>query len=113
MQQGLLAARDPTAILLYGSLLIVALIVLGMVVWWLRRKYVSDEVTRSDGVWSLQQLRELRARREISEDEFQKLRAEMIGRHTLRTSDTQEATGVDARDSADGIDIKQPSDDSR
>ena len=120
MIRGLLAARgatlaagDPAAILQYGGLLIVALIVLGTVVLWLRRKYLADDASRADGIWSLQQLRELRAKGELSEDEFQKLRAEMIGRHALRSGDTQESTGVDARADVEGNQIKQPSDDSR
>ena len=110
---GVLAARDTGAILLYGSLLIVALIVLGTVVLWLRRKYLADEAPQVDGVWSLQQLRDLRITGEISEDEFQRLRAEMIGRHALRSADTQESTGVDAPADEEGNQIKQPSDDSR
>ena len=109
----MLAARDPAEILRYGGLLIVALLVLGIFVLWLRRKYLSEEATHSDGVWSLQQLRDLRISGEISEAEFQRLRAEMIGRHALRSGDTQESTGVDAELDVEGNQIKQPSDDSR
>ncbi len=109
----MLAARDPAEILKYGGLLIVALVVLGMFVLWLRRKYLADDSTQADGVWSLQQLRDLRISGEISEDEFQRLRAEMIGRHALRSAGTQESTGVDGQDDVEGNQIKQPSDDSR
>lgn len=113
MTRAMLAARDTGAILQYGGLLIVALIMLGIVVLWIRRKYMADDKAHFDGVWSLQQLRDLRAKGEISEDEFQKLRAEMIGRHALRSADPQESTGVDARMIEEGNQIKQPSDDSR
>lgn len=113
MTRALLAARDTGAILQYGGLLIVALIVLGLIVLWLRRKYLADESSQVDGVWTLQQLRELRAKGEISEHEFQRLRAEMIGRHALRSADPQESTGVDADVDVEGNQIKQPLDDSR
>lgn len=113
MTRALLAARDTGAILQYGGLLIVALIVLGTVVLWLRRKYLADDAVQSEGVWSLQQLRDLRASGELSENEFQKLRAEMIGRHALRSADPQESTGVDAGGDMEGNQIKQSSDDSR
>ncbi len=113
MNCAMLAARDTGAILQYGGILIVALILLGTIVLWLRRRYLADDTTQVDGVWSLQQLRDLRITGEISEDEFQRLRAEMIGRHALRSTDPQESTGVDAQADVEGNQIKQPSDDSR
>ena len=114
MHRSLIAAGDVSAIMLYGGLLIVALLALGAAIWWLRRRYLADDASRVDGVWSLQQLRDLRARGEISEAEFQQLRAEMLGRHALRTAGTEDSTGVDAAGSPmEGNQIKESSDDSR
>jgi len=113
MQKGLIAAGDVSAIMLYGGLLILALVALGAAVWWLRRRYMAEAESSVDGVWSLQQLRDLRAKGELSEAEFQSLRAEMLGRHALRTAAPAGSTNVDAEGPDEGNEIKESLDDSR
>jgi len=113
MLRSLIAAADVSAIMLYGGLLILALVVLGAAVWWIRRRYLAEAGSTDGGVWSLQQLRELRASGEISEAEFQSLRSEMLGRHALRTTGSTDATGVDETSLREGNQIKESLDDSR
>ena len=53
---------------------------LGFFLWWARRWAISrSEGGNPDGeVWSLQQLREMRGRGEISEEEFETLKVEVL-----------------------------------
>jgi hypothetical protein len=96
---------DVTSILQYGSILIVALVGLGLGIWWIRRWLFSAGESGGEELWSLHQLRQWRAAGQISQAEFERLRAEMIGR--VR-SDSADAAGNGAEDpSATQIEVKR------
>ena len=114
----LAAGVDPTDVITWGLVLMAAVGALGAVVWYLRRQYVVNAPSASSEVWSLQQLRDLHAGGQISEAEFQRLRAEMIGAHGLQDRGRNDAS--DREDSAyrmdadDGwIDVKGAADEGR
>lgn len=59
-------------------MLILAIVVLGVVVWVIRRRLFTSNATSESAVWSLQHLRDLRAAGQISEGEFEVLKAQML-----------------------------------
>lgn len=71
-------ARD---IIVACGLLIAALIVLAVFVWYYRRRWVVG-VDTSSLPWTFEDLRRLRDQGELSEEEYQRLRAAMIGAAT-------------------------------
>lgn len=71
-------ARD---IMVACGLLIGALIVLGVFVWYYRRRWLVG-VDTSPLPWTFEDLRRLRDQGELSEEEYQRLRAAMIGAAT-------------------------------
>ena len=108
------AKIDTSGLLTYGSILMAAIAVLGLVVWVVRKRYLDTGGPSGGGVWSLQQLRDLRASGQLSEAEFQQLRAEMLGRYGSPAALTDDKTGVDAGTSLmEGNQIKEATDDSR
>jgi len=111
----LFAAKiDTSGLLTYGSILMAAVAVLGLIVWVVRKRYLDSTTSGDGGIWSLQQLRELRASGQLSEAEFQQLRAEMLGRFGSPAALTDDKTGVDAGASlTEGNQIKEATDDSR
>lgn len=108
------AKIDTSGLLTYGAMLMAAIAVLGLVVWVVRKCYLENATSGDGGVWSLQQLRDLRAAGQLSEAEFQQLRAEMLGRYGSPAALTDDKTGVDAGTSlTEGNQIKEATDDSR
>ncbi|RIK67463.1 MAG: hypothetical protein DCC65_06440 [Planctomycetota bacterium] len=64
--------------ILWGGVLIVAIVVLGVVVWGIRRWLFGVRTEEAPESWSLQHLRELRASGQISPEEFEILRANLL-----------------------------------
>lgn len=96
---------DVESVLKYGSILVAALIVLGVGIWWLRRWLFSGGARGGEELWSLHQLRQWRASGQISQAEFERLRAEMIGR--VRRDPADAAGSGEAEDSATEIEVKR------
>ena len=63
--------------LLWGAVLIGAILLMATIAWLLRRNILRDETTRDEPL-SLQQLREMRAQGQITPDEFEILKSEVI-----------------------------------
>lgn len=59
------------------GLIAAAVVVLGIGVWYYRRWYRSDGPTNSS--WTLEDFRKMRDRGELTEAEFQRLRASVLG----------------------------------
>ncbi len=64
--------------ILWGGVLIVAVVLLGAVVWGIRRWLFGVRTEEPPEAWSLQHLRELRASGQISPEEFEILRANLL-----------------------------------
>ncbi len=79
--QSSLARSDGTAdLFLWGGVLIVLLVALWLVCMWLRRWYLgTSEDASSSGLWTLADLRRMKAQGEITEDEYETLRGQAIG----------------------------------
>lgn len=72
---------DPTgAILLWGLVLILGICVLGLAVWWVRRRLFGASSDDDAAGWSLQHLRDMRARGQIDDHEFETLKAGILDR---------------------------------
>jgi hypothetical protein len=100
------AKNDPGAVLFWGSVLIAAVGVLGLIAWAVRRRFLQDSGAGGGEIWSLQQLRDMRASGQISEAEFERLRAEMIGMHGLAErgiSAGSSAAEADADEAGNGV----------
>lgn len=87
----LLAKADSGVVIFWCLVLIGVIGVLGAGVWYLRRRIFSTPETNMGDEWSLQHLRELRKRGEISEEEFGRLRAKMIGKYETGRSTRAES----------------------
>ncbi len=76
-------------VMLWGSLLIIAIVILGAGVFMLRRRLTDDPATGPDeDEWSLQTLREMRKSGQISESEFQMLRARFISQFSAGSAES-------------------------
>ena len=65
---------------LWGALALVLLVALWVAWIWLRKWYFGGAANNSrEGLWTLQDLRQMRERGEITEDEYQTLRQQTIG----------------------------------
>ena len=62
----------------WGLILIVAIVALGTGVWLVRRRLFGKPTTASDDVWSLQHLRDLKASGQITDEEFETLKAGVL-----------------------------------
>jgi hypothetical protein len=87
----LLAASTETYARLYIwlTVLLVAVIVLGVAVWYARRWALSKPSSGTGQGWTLAELRELRQAGEVSEEEYEKLRTQIIGAVRRRVSESQ------------------------
>ena len=63
----------------WGLLLFVAIAVLSAAVFALRRWLFSKKESKTEPPWSLQHLRDMHARGQITDAEFQQLRDQMLG----------------------------------
>ncbi len=66
-------------IIVAGGLLVGALIVLWLGVWYYRRRWLGSEESGVRPAWTLEDLRRLRESGQISESEYQALRGLTIG----------------------------------
>jgi len=82
----LLAKSQTGDVILWSLLLVGGIALLGVGVWWLRRWVFSTPVTDEADDWSLQHLREMHARGEISDEEFGRLRGQMISQYNNAAS---------------------------
>jgi hypothetical protein len=76
-------------ILLSGLGLILGAILFGAVIIWWRRRSLADEQPTSTEVWTLDDLRRMRADGSLTEEEYQRLRQVMIAAYKGRDSDSQ------------------------
>ena len=72
--------RHMRAVLVWGTVLLVAALVVGMGIRALRRRVFPEKEPPPDQLWTLEDLREMRGRGELSEEEFETLRARVIAR---------------------------------
>ena len=68
----------------WGLVLVLGIGLLGAAVFALRRWFFFNKRDSSEPVWSLQHLRDLHARGQITDPEFQRLRDQMLGQHDSR-----------------------------
>jgi hypothetical protein len=66
------------AVLVWGTVLLVVALVVGLGIRALRRRVFPEEEPPPDQLWTLEDLREMRKRGELSEEEFETLRARVI-----------------------------------
>ncbi len=79
------SAQPTSDIWIWTLALLGAVSVFGAVVWIVRRKMFAIGDASGGEAWTLQQLRDLRADGQITEEEFQTLRSEMVGPHAMLT----------------------------
>jgi hypothetical protein len=81
-------------VLFRASLLLIGLMFLGLIVVRVRRWRTSEEDTSHSEPWTLQDLRDLRAAGELSEEEFGRLKAAMIAQYKQKLPESAgEGTG--------------------
>jgi hypothetical protein len=91
-------------ILVAGGLLLLAIIVLSLGVWYYRRRLLGAEESSANS-WTLDEFRRLRAQGDLTEEEYQALRATLIGRYAGGAS----GKGPDASpEFSDGSNPHQP-----
>jgi hypothetical protein len=74
------AQRHMHAVLLWGTILLGATVVVGFGIRALRRHVFPEQEPPPDQLWTLEDLREMRNRGRLSEEEFETLRARVIAR---------------------------------
>ena len=81
--QSMLATSSNTAdLFIWGGVLIVLLVALWFVLIWLRKWYFgTSEDKLSSELWTLADLRRMRAQGEITEDEYETLHGQAIALH--------------------------------
>ena len=72
--------RHMRAVLVWGTVLLVVALVVGLGIRALRRRVFPEEEAPPDQLWTLEDLREMRDRGKLSEEEFETLRARVIAR---------------------------------
>ena len=69
-------AAAGTAILLYTAVLLAAVLALGLLIWHYRRRmHQTQEIAQP---WTLHELRQLHAAGQISDEEFDRLKAQVV-----------------------------------
>ncbi len=91
-----LGDADPAQIIVACLLLILALCVLWLGVWYYRRRWMGEDAA-SGSAWTLEDIRRLRDRGELTEEEYQRMRAVLIRSYTGR-----DVTDCGAPSSGDG-----------
>lgn len=66
---------------LWLAVLWVLIVVLGAAFWYYRRRWLRDVADASSQPWTLADLRALRSRGDITEEEYHKLRSAVLGRY--------------------------------
>jgi hypothetical protein len=90
-------------IMIAGGLLLLAIIVLALGVWYYRRRWLGGTES-STTPWTLEDLRQLRAGGDITEAEYQALRGALIGQYV----DSSKTDSGASPESPDGSDPQQP-----
>ncbi|MCB9852739.1 MAG: SHOCT domain-containing protein [Phycisphaerales bacterium] len=73
------AKSDVGDVVFWCAIIIVALLAMWIVGVWIRKKYLGDSgPSRPESALTLQQLRDMRRDGQITEDEFQTLKSQMI-----------------------------------
>lgn len=65
-------------IIVASSMLMVAVVVLFLAAWYYRKRFLSDDTASGAPTWTFQDLREMRDRGELTEQEYEALRASLI-----------------------------------
>lgn len=73
-----------TQIIIACAMLMGAFLVLCLSIWYYRRRYFASENSHQPG-WTFEDLRRMRERGELSEDEYQALRASLLGAYGARS----------------------------
>lgn len=82
----MLAAKQPTGEIVVWCLILMGLVgLLGVGIWMIRRRLFTTPASTAGDEWSLQQLRELKSRGEISDGEFERLRSNIIAQYKSAT----------------------------
>lgn len=92
----LLAQADPANsfvdLLIWGGLGVVLLVGLGLLWTRSRRRFLdADRLTSGGGAFTLQELRDMRSRGDLSEEEFQSLRQQLIGGYQDKSVESKTA----------------------
>ncbi|MFH1419399.1 MAG: SHOCT domain-containing protein [Planctomycetota bacterium] len=74
----LAAQSDVVDVIVWGLVLIAAICVFALLAWWARRRFVASDTQPNGGEWTLQHLREMRKDGQITEAEFESLKAKAI-----------------------------------
>jgi len=80
-------STDIGGIILWAGLLLAAVILLIVVLWYVRRWFFAPPEESTGDIWSLQHLRELRRSGQISEDEYQRLKSQVIAQFQSPSND--------------------------
>lgn len=93
----MLSAKLSTSdVFVIGLELIGAICLLGVVIWLIRRRLFSTgQSTTNDDQWSLQHLREMKSQGQITENEFEALKAKLLetSRLSIRREDGMSSSG--------------------
>jgi hypothetical protein len=98
--------KDQTAeIVLWGGLVLVAVMLVGIVLLWLRRKYRNGGDTGPSTAFSIASLEQMRQRGEISDEEFKALRLRALGLsaspRTVEATSSEPPTGDDEQEAVE------------
>jgi hypothetical protein len=74
-----ISADSAWGIIVACGLLMTAVLVLFLGVWFYRKRILQDDSSSSNAFWTFEDLRNMKDRGELSEEEYQSLRAAMIG----------------------------------
>ena len=88
------------------GLLLAAVVVLCVGVWYYRRWWLGDRETLGPTGWTFADLRRMRDQGELSEEEYQSLRAALLGSHGVKAP----AGPADQRAGSDQRNDREPSD---
>lgn len=85
-----LTALKAHQILLASALLVFFVIVLGIAVWYYRRRWLGENAPRStEAAWTFEDLRKLRDQSNLTEEEYQAMRSVLIGMYQRDQADAR------------------------
>jgi hypothetical protein len=96
-------------IVVASALLMGAVVVLFLAVCYYRKRYLSNEQPAGAQTWTFQDLREMRDRGELTEDEYEALRTGLIAsfRGSGGPQDPSEGTNTANHDHVDNFDLEK------
>ena len=106
-----MSSDDVTQIILWCTVLILAIVVLFLGVWYYRRRWIETSAGSSDQTpWTLDDLRNMKEAGQLSEEEYQALRASMIAAFRPKgPKETSPGTGTgptDPREKGSDFDLR-------